>query len=130
MSKLGILFLLLTAMTVAWAGPGAQGDDKGQPCKVTTKAGSRACTAAEEAELTAKQRHALEGYQPHASGQPYTMDEQRRALRLRLLGPGVSPAAIPSPDVHSAEPAAEKLRRTLHNAGSSDAAGKSTPPKQ
>jgi hypothetical protein len=129
MLKLGMIFLMLASMTLAWAGPGAQGDDKTQPCKVTSKAGSHPCTAEEEAALIAKQGHALEGYQPHASGQPYTKEEQGRAL-LRLLGPGVSPAAIRSPAEHSAEPAAEKLRRMLHNAGSSDAARKSTPPKQ
>jgi hypothetical protein len=129
MSKLGMIFLMLASMTLAWAGPGAQGDDKTQPCKVTTKAGSHPCTAEEEAALIAKQRHALEGYQPHASGQPYTKEEQGRAL-LRLLGPGVSPAATPFPDEHSVEPAAEKLKRTLHDAVPPDAASKAKPSKQ
>jgi len=89
-------FLMLASMTLAWAGQAAQSDGKAQPCKVTTKAGSHPCTAAEEAGIAAKQRHALEGYQAHASGQPYTKEEQGRALRLRLLGPEASPAAGPS----------------------------------
>ena len=131
MSKLGILFLMLASMTLAWAGQAAQSDGKAQPCKVTTKAGSHPCTAAEEAEIAAKQRHALEGYQAHASGQPYTKEEQGRALRLRLLGPEASPAAGPSRDEHSAEPASKKLERTLHDAAASTGdTGKAKPSKQ
>jgi hypothetical protein len=126
MSKLGTLFLLLASMTLAWAGPGPD-DAKAQPCKVTTRAGSHPCTAEEQAEVNTRQRLALEMYQPRQGAKPYTMEEQGRALRLLLLGPGASPSATQ----HDQDPAAERLQRLLSDSAEpSSVVDRTKPPKQ
>jgi hypothetical protein len=125
MYKFGMMFLLLASMMFAWAGPGGSDDAKAQPCKVTTRAGSHPCTAEEEAEMNARQRLALQMYQPRVGTGPYTKEEQRRALLLLLLGPGASPAA------NQYEEAAARLQRVLNDAAeASSAVDKPKPPKQ
>ncbi len=125
MYKFGMLFLLLASMMLAWAGPGGQDDPKAQPCKVTTKVGSHPCTAAEEADMNARQRLALQMYQPRVATGPYTKEEQRRALLLLLFGPGASPAAT------QYDEAAARLQRVHSDAAeASSAVDKPKPPKQ
>jgi len=112
MPKIGILFLAPALMTLAWAGQGGAENAKAQNCKATTQTESHPCTAAEEAKLTAIQRRVREAYGPHVSGQPYTVEEQRRALLRLLLGPEAAMPAVPHSE-NTAKTPAEILKRLL-----------------
>lgn len=125
MSKLGMLFVLPALMTLVWAGPGAPGDDKAQPCEVTTEAGRRPCTAADEAALAVRRRLALELYKKRSSGPGVaTMPATQRDEAVAKRAAEIKRAA-------ELKRATERLRRLLSETAEPSSAGeKPNPPKQ